>query len=1497
MNKPRKKKGIVLLFFGVFFFSLFLFRTPILKGTLALFLPSSVTFDKVEWVGGHILAHGIDFHDDGVALHVDRAELKFQPAFKPLFLELHLSVSHPELVLDCENNTPSAFPAFLLIPQKFLGVKLQVEHGVLNLCEPSKVQRYFFTFEKGETREEIGRFSLSSDPSLFHLPLLHASFTFQEKELTAYLKTEGISTSSFSQLISAFYPPLLQGWKSEEGLIELETSFVFSDDFSLKHLSGEIEGHSLSLVHPVYGVEFEAKEIQGKFILPEVALGKNEIVSEWSLADGLFYFRNTQQEMIKVISGAKGHAVVQSEKPPELLLEGVVHCNQELLALKVTGKGELQKEGPFWGELEVSLGSEKEPPMHALLSVCHPQKDEYVVQAEIKEIGSKLLSLLSAPFALKIHDGILEGKATAHIKNGIFHHVSFEEASIDHLSFSSSEVQGEIEHLMLDGELSYADKNWNFKRLQMHSHQGVLKRGTLELKQEDFLLSLLDQKIEKFFFKGLFQETALQIEALKSPSSPGQSISGKLMLADSCHLDFGCDLEPLKFAFNLSPLNGWFHGNSSKEYLKLVTHFFPEIQVQGELDLLGTFNKEKIKFSIQSDSLHIHHALAEVQLDHIGVKDPLHLKKEGKASLTYNFSDGKFQGIIPILQGRILEKKKGLQVQKIQGTCHLSNSGFILEDAKGECDGVQFQGKVSLIDQDLILETTSFSGPLPSFYHLLTRFASLPNLGNLKKGQISCQEGGFTFFARIGEENTAWRFKGKLHDAEIVLSPKATFKDLSWEVEADSHAQKFTCVNGRGVLQVEGAAPYQLDFPELVLTKEKGTHGLFDLRLTREKKESLRLCGRVQGGEGGEVLLLFDPGHSHFFQTKMGSLKIVLKDDGSLLFLDGRLLITAKELNSQLEFLNHCGLISVEPSLFRCESECDVRLHYREFFSFEAEGKKLILHGKSYNSFAVEGEKHGNEWVLKKVQLDGIIFEAILSMQNEKISIPSFELRTDSSLVQGQGIYENKRFIAAIHSFHTDLGKLNFLSQGKGSFKGKGKVTIDLSSSKVEGELGVDLNVSTPFSLSSKTEKNFQFVYSPDQGLRIEDLEFQFPSHSLVLHLEKLSLSQDFKKGEIKRANLEGKSPLFGAKAWDIQQLVFSNEKKGWQLDLKTALENQSLFLHGHMDAGEKKVFIVLKENPKNDGLKIIGSLDGKWQFQSISGKFSGLESDLIASSKQENCVAGSLKIDFKRLAPYFSKELKDSLAPLALGKGYELQGDFFFPKEGESFFRGKLLGNQFECSGMLFESMHAQAEISASRFSLRQLTLTDRSGKMEVKHLKIDKRPITNTWTIDVPHIQVSEFSPSLLRKEKGASQEVKPLLVGRFTLSDLKGELNKPQNLKAHGELHFSNSSKKQQSLLDLPFEFIKDFGLDPNLMVPVYGEIQFELQGGKFYLTEMTNVFSDAQRSQFFLAEDRPSFVDLKGNINVDIKMKQNVTLKLVEPFIFKVRGTLENPKIRL
>ena len=130
-----------------------------------------------------------------------------------------------------------------------------------------------------------------------------------------------------------------------------------------------------------------------------------------------------------------------------------------------------------------------------------------------------------------------------------------------------------------------------------------------------------------------------------------------------------------------------------------------------------------------------------------------------------------------------------------------------------------------------------------------------------------------------------------------------------------------------------------------------------------------------------------------------------------------------------------------------------------------------------------------------------------------------------------------------------------------------------------------------------------------------------------------------------------------------------------------------------------------------------------------------------------------------------------------------------------------------------------------------------------------------------------------------------------------DIVGDLNDITTLTGKGHLQFVNTFKQGHNLLDIPIEIISRLGLDIVLLVPIQGEMDYVIRGGKVVFTKLKNSFSENKRSYFYLWNKTESYVDFEGNMHIDIRMKQYVLFKITELFVLSVRGELESPKFSL
>ncbi len=556
---------------------------------------------------------------------------------------------------------------------------------------------------------------------------------------------------------------------------------------------------------------------------------------------------------------------------------------------------------------------------------------------------------------------------------------------------------------------------------------------------------------------------------------------------------------------------------------------------------------------------------------------------------------------------------------------------------------------------------------------------------------------------------------------------------------------------------------------------------------------------------------------------------------------------------------------------------------------------------------------------------------------------------------------DEKNVSIAIDSFQGDLRVLSALdpklkSSVQGAFACSARAQWQLGSPIIDGECTVVVDVKAPFNLKMKQETPLRFTYGDRQGLHLKGIEskiyvkgsmqylgtvranaviqrdqydlneiqFSLSAELVDRAIEAKWISSDLKQFYCE-SYLEGRGDLHCSAnqllfkgslrdgLYGIKDQIFSLQSVGiiyenalLQCYFKTALNEQPLWGSLKIDLrGAPSGCIHICDHMKPEGIQAeFRSSGGALFWESVQGSACGIDIQLnkVTSSQISNATVlrGNVNIDGSRLDAFFPKEMKEKFKNLRLGKGYEFQGDLLLWNDSKKGFQlnGQLLGRQFELLGYQFDRLGAMIEASPESIHISKLGIDDEAGCFQIKKVSIDHNTSNQKWSFHIPLLQIKDLQPSLMKKIGSRDATVKPLVIRNLSLNEIRGDLNDPRGWIGEGHLNFTNAFKKESTLFETPIEMIKNFGIDLGLLTPIQGEIDIELRGDKFYLVNMKNSFSDRKRAQFFLSPaDQTAFIDLNGNIHIDIKMRQDVVLKLTEALTLTVRGTLDKPRYGL
>ncbi len=330
----------------------------------------------------------------------------------------------------------------------------------------------------------------------------------------------------------------------------------------------------------------------------------------------------------------------------------------------------------------------------------------------------------------------------------------------------------------------------------------------------------------------------------------------------------------------------------------------------------------------------------------------------------------------------------------------------------------------------------------------------------------------------------------------------------------------------------------------------------------------------------------------------------------------------------------------------------------------------------------------------------------------------------------------------------------------------------------------------------------------------------------------------------------------------------------------------------------EKETLGVLKlqESEDSQGLGFFFRIlpGGTFEPSHMRGEFSGIQTEArYVVGGEALHIQGMVALDFTKIRKLFPSQTKAPWEKLQLGKGYRVEGDVVC-QDKRMDFQGKIRGELCELLGRRLESLCADVRANLQRWEFDKIQVSDPAISLVVRKLLLEKKAEDKSWELSCPMLQVRDFNPGLLQRIDNTAVAQKPFTIRHLTISELMGDLMVPESFSGKCLLHFTNAKKREESLLGLSLDFLKDLGLEPSLLVPLQGELEGQLESGRLYFTSLKGSYSEGRRTQFFLAEKgEGSYIDFAGNIHIDLSIKQAVVLKLAESLTLGIRGSLEKP----
>lgn len=682
-------------------------------------------------------------------------------------------------------------------------------------------------------------------------------------------------------------------------------------------------------------------------------------------------------------------------------------------------------------------------------------------------------------------------------------------------------------------------------------------------------------------------------------------------------------------------------------------------------------------------------------------------------------------------------------------------------------------------------------------------------------------------------------------------------------------------------------------FPHLI---KQGSEYTFDFRLERQLWNVLRLAGTTNGKQvqfSERCHLLGAP--LQFTPSPLGSLDVRFH-------LPWKAVLAAHPLVAEW---------GVDLHKIPFQAPADIHFHYnRGYTEISAHGTDLPF------DFFVKQNKEGWDIDLQSdLTLCGQIREdgRTKGIGRWKTGI---ETEFDGRILPGF------RCDLSLRKIFFDLAllpivKMEGMVEGQGHFIYNGDIESDLdlvaSGLKINAQL---LENEGPIHLSYSSLKGILFhginLHGPFD-CKVELLEYDFDSSQWMFHNSQMHLPGSFLTHRFLKfldPNLELNFTADLQFASDFS--TFSCKMREGSIPYANQshhIENLSLYWD-HSECRAQWEYLNdpfklrLHIDEQVSGRLILGNeetpLTVDWEYEdqliihSIEGSFGGVEASF--HSENINTLIGSARLNCTVLSQFVPSVIAEAFDVLEMGKGFELKGRLKIEKNVPSF-SGLLAGKSLELFGFQFRTLLAQIDLSRDRVRIYDLKISDSAGMLKVDEIIAEGKG-DDPWTLSIPYLAIYDLRPSLLQKPGEPIGPISPLVVREFKLTGLQGLLDESFTYTAKGQLRFINSYKREETVFDLPANVLSRIvGLDLELLIPVCGDLVFELKEGRFILNELTHAFSEGERSEFFLEMEPPPSIDLDGNLQICIKMKQFVLFKITESFIISIEGKLDDPKFHL
>jgi hypothetical protein len=738
--------------------------------------------------------------------------------------------------------------------------------------------------------------------------------------------------------------------------------------------------------------------------------------------------------------------------------------------------------------------------------------------------------------------------------------------------------------------------------------------------------------------------------------------------------------------------------------------------------------------------------------------------------------------------------------------------------------------------------------------------------------------------------NSNWNVDLNLSSGKKKLIDGKNFylKNAQLRVSSDETYFKVRSLEGYMDLDKSLSRLY-FDVRKFDMSKDNIYHG--DITVHNEEFELGRLSGTYKDSK-----VLLDE-NSHLLEEKI-VLDICDFSDGikvsleSILHLDD---IAFPKIIRDRKFADVFCKLSVDGSDYRLDAKNE-----HNTLSIEGTGKDYTI---AYNDVFFRGD-------FKDGTLN--IGDGALDYAGKKIQIRKASINKESIFIDGSLSDDHLQFVGEIEgSFN---GSFNFKGKGTGSYIVLGQEAFKIKTEK-ELTFTYDKKGIVRDGKFSLTENGRDAGFFEVESIGFHNMLNKISFHGLKGMVKKEVVSDklgiNFLEEELHfsadadilpqendfwfSGKMDGKTVIFNEKEMVINSLTVRGNKKSLVVDCTLPVYDTTVDLTGHVYFDERIIFHVDGLSKLQKVLEIDGSYKDSIEILRVKGELLGTCFDVTPSNELGACdYKVEVQLDFKKMKPLFSKGALEFVERMELGEGIEVIGGISL-KDGFGF-EGIMKGTDFDFLDYSLSSLFGKVSFKDGVCHLTDFSIADRSFIANCESATFDSRE--EGCLFEAKEFNVGSLRPCLLSKKGERKKITNPFMLQKIDFQDVKGDLADLNTMIGKGSIKFINSFDKDTNIVfDFAKEIIGRIGLDPVLMVPVTGSLDFALADGRMNFLKMQDSYSDQKRSYFFLWHKTPSYIDFDGNISIDIRMKQYVLFKFTELFIISLNGTLGDPKVHL